>query len=301
MKVDLKEFLIKNLDLAKVDETEEWINSLCPTHKERRRSFGVHKSTLVTKCFVCGNRPLFQVLVEANGVSKIQALSLIRNNLDKDYLDAQRLGVSKKSYLKYKKLKRDRVQGEIEEELRYYNKVYAKYLLDMGFTKDTLKLFKIFYNYDKQLLLFPVFLKGKHIGTMYRNPYATGEYFYSVGFDKTKYVYNIDNIKRGSVVIVLESPKDVAWMYQSGFKNCVSFFGTNYGPEQVAAVKSITNKVILAMDNDRDGRIANKKLFVDFEGLVKYIVDFGKYKDPGDMDSEYIATVFSNPKFCIRL
>jgi len=294
--MDLADFLEKYLGLSGISETEEWVNSYCPTHDERRRSFGVHRRTLVAKCYVCGKMPLYKLIQKVRSISKVEALTLIRKELDRNYTGKGTSVSSGKRNFQSRKVR------ELSEELEYYRGQYAKYMTKhKGFTKEILKEFEIFYNDEDKRLLFPVREGGKLVGMMYRNPFDEGDYWYNDDFDRQKYVYNLDNAERGKTIIIVESPKDVAWMKQAGIANVVSVFGTNFGPKQVKKIKAVTSRVCFAMDNDKGGMEATVNLFKAFVGCIKYRVDLEPYGDPGDMELEEIRKRFVKPKLCFKV
>ena len=297
--MELREFLEKYIKLENVDETDEWVNSLCPTHDERRRSFGVSKKYLICKCYVCGKKPLHKLLQEVRGISKAQALGIIRKDLNRNYKSKN---WSTTGSHNTKELIRKRKLREIGDELKYFSFQYSKYLTrQKGFDKSYLEMFKVFYNDEEQRILFPIYEKKKLVGMMYRNPYDEGGYWYNEGFDRQIYVYNIDNICRGSMVYVVESPKDVVWLCQCGVDTAVAVFGTNFGPEQVRKIKKRTNKVCLVMDNDEAGQRAQGKLFKAFKGCIKYSIDMDGYKDPGDMPKNVVVDRFTLPRLCFKV
>lgn len=297
--MELVDFLVKYLKLENVDETEDWVNSLCPTHSERRRSFGVHKKNLVCKCYVCGKKPLHKLLQEVRSISKVDALNLIRNELNKNYKDVKGASFSKKKIIKATK---ERVIRDLGEELRYYSHQYSKYFTKQkGFDKKILKQFEIFYNDEDKRILFPVRENVTLVGMMYRNPFEEGDYWYNDGFIRQNYVYGIDYTVRGLVVIIVESPKDVAWLYQAGINNAVAIFGTNYGKEQIKKIKNITRKVCIVMDSDDGGRVAQRKLFKEFKDCVKYEIDLDGYKDPGDMPLDILKERFRDHRLCFKV
>jgi DNA primase len=263
-------------------------------HEEKHRSFGVNKHTLLCKCYVCGRMSLYIVLMRVLDIRKIEALNIIRKNLDSDYSDEK-----VESYKK--KLKKRKIDiTPYKEEYEYFQFAYSNYMIKKGFTKKTMNEFEIYYNYEDKNIIFPVFEGGKFVGMMYRKPYDGSDYWYNDGFDKTVYVYNIDKVCKRKVITIVESPKDVAWMYQCGIYNAVSFFGTNFGKEQVNKIRKLSNNFVLGMDNDSEGDKANRLLFKYLKGKNRYRVDYGYAKDPGEMWEKDLTKTFAKTLRCFR-
>jgi DNA primase len=114
---------------------------------------------------------------------------------------------------------------------------------------------------------------------------ADGKYKYPGGFLKSIVVYNLHRLQPGhKLLIVVESPISVWWLYQNGWPNVVSLLGSSLSEEQVKLIASYfvgrKGGIILLLDNDQAGQnclqkclsVLAKRLFVtapDFSHLAK--------------------------------
>ncbi len=83
-------------------------------------------------------------------------------------------------------------------------------------------------------------------------------------FHKKTMIYNIDQaydaIKQQQKVILVEGYFDVIALFQQGITNTVALMGTYLSQEQITVLKKLTNHVVLFMDGDVPGWMAQYKL-----------------------------------------
>lgn len=79
-------------------------------------------------------------------------------------------------------------------------------------------------------------------------------------FDKGSLLYGLDQarnaIRQEDSAVIVEGYMDVLAAHQHGFKNVVASMGTSLTEKQIAAIKSITKNIILALDADAAGDMA---------------------------------------------
>lgn len=82
----------------------------------------------------------------------------------------------------------------------------------------------------------------------------------SAVFDKSGMLYGIDRareaIGRQDVVVIVEGYMDVLTAHQHGMTNVVASMGTSLTEKQVATLRPLTNKLVLALDADAAGDVA---------------------------------------------
>ena len=96
-------------------------------------------------------------------------------------------------------------------------------------------------------------------------------------FDKGSVLYGIDlareEIRRSETAVLVEGYMDVLMAHQSGFKNVVAAMGTALSQEQLAILKPICKRLVLALDPDVAGdRATLRGLEVAKESLDQRVV-----------------------------
>ena len=100
----------------------------------------------------------------------------------------------------------------------------------------------------------------------------------------------------GEVAVILESPLDVARLYTAGIPGGLSSFGAAISDKQMALIIAHADKVIMALDNDRDGMKYSEMMrtlharrinmsFLNYDGIDA--------KDVGEMTDEQIFQAYS--------
>lgn len=123
----------------------------------------------------------------------------------------------------------------------------------------------------------------------YRNTKET------VIFDKSKTVYNINNIKRIKqergldYIIIGEGAMDVIALSKAGFENSGACMGTAITPYHAKLLKRFANKIILCLDGDSAGQKASFRaidILMD-DGLDVRVVTLPDNLDPDEFLKKY--------------
>lgn len=120
---------------------------------------------------------------------------------------------------------------------------------------------------------------GKYINTQDTAVYHKSQVLY--GLDKAKQA-----IRRDGVAVVVEGNMDVIASHQAGVRNVVASSGTAFTAEQLAALKRLTDRLVLSFDMDTAGELAARRsidaaVAAGFEvRLLRLPPDAGK--DPDD-------------------
>ena len=96
-------------------------------------------------------------------------------------------------------------------------------------------------------------------------------------FDKGSVLYGIDlareAIRRSETAVLVEGYMDVLQAHQAGFKNVIATMGTALSPEQLAVLKPLARRLVLALDPDVAGdRATLRGLEVAKEALDSRVV-----------------------------
>lgn len=157
--------------------------------------------------------------------------------------------------------------------------------LSRGYTRDTLKHFRVGITDDGEILIpyYKDFVKPfELLGYQTRVYEPDRRVKNSKGFDKVDYIYNLDYSY--SYVVVVEGQSDVWRLYQHGY-NASALMGSDMSKVQAEKLSKF-DRVYLALDNDAAGRRGTEichyllKNHTDVR-LVPY-----ETKDPGECSSK---------------
>lgn len=103
---------------------------------------------------------------------------------------------------------------------------------------------------------------------------------------------------RGDRIIVVESPLDVARIATCGIDGAVATYGVQVSDTQWRLIRERASAIVLALDNDRPGRLAHHQMRTWSTGSAKLL--FANYrgfrgKDPGDASDIELRRILESP------
>ncbi len=120
-------------------------------------------------------------------------------------------------------------------------------------------------------------------------------------FNKSEVLFGYDKAKQSirgmDFTLIVEGQFDVVMSHQAGYTNTVAVSGTALTPHHVTLLQRLSNRVVLALDNDKAG-IAAVKRAADLmlaRGMDVKVAKMEGGKDPADMVVHDVATF----KHCI--
>ena len=172
----------------------------------------------------------------------------------------------------------------------------SKYFMSRGFSRNTLKHFKIEDCNDKSSTMLhrsiiPVHCdKGREIAYIARSTknYITPKYLFSKNFKKSDYLYNyhraIERVNDKSCVFIVEGQGDVWRLYEAGVYNCMRLFGKDISQQQKnKLLRSGATTLIILTDNDQAGRESKIKIQRNLNRIFNLRFPKMSNKDIGDM------------------
>ena len=181
-------------------------------------------------------------------------------------------------------------------------------------TVDYFKAFERSYGYYQQRAILPSFYHGELTG------YAAIDYLgkekwmelhqetdekkykkvlYPKGFKSGRNLFGYDEVEEGAEYIILvEGPRDMMKLWQLGFKNCVSIYGTNLTLcHNRMLSEKYPQKVIVALDGDDAGILASEKIAGRLVAFFQtYIAIFPRGHDPKTVEPKEVARILQNAK-----
>lgn len=190
-------------------------------------------------------------------------------------------------------------------------------LISAGFTEETLRKFDIGFDTRHGRITFPIFnRRGELVGVsgrtvmgstvrykIYKSEWGIPGY----ELDKSKVVWNIHRVvalrKKQAMpyLILCEGFKAVMWLDQNGHPNTVCVLGTHLSDSQVVQLRSLTERLVLFMDNDKAGILAT---FSALQRVQKHFsVTIARYtpeqsnKSPDDLTQEELNAALESRLF----
>jgi DNA primase len=91
-------------------------------------------------------------------------------------------------------------------------------------------------------------------------------------------------IRNQKSVLLTEGNMDAISLHQNGFANTVALMGVAMSDNQIKTLSNQADKFYLALDNDKAGFEAAKRVNADMmkQGILPYYLNFAPHKDPDD-------------------
>ena len=174
------------------------------------------------------------------------------------------------------------------EDLPEYMHDCREYMLQRGFTAETLNLCGCRYTYQRNYeLIFPMYDNGKFRGWVSRTRIPEvaekRKYLYNEGFRRATTV--VGEYRNCSTVYIVEGYMDRLKLVQLGIPNAVAILGWKASNQQIQRLQAQgIRHVISALDNDDCGRRGTEWLRKHF--VVTRFRYIKGIKDPGDFTAE---------------
>jgi len=270
------ETIISNgLNLVSKNKKYHCPNTYAHKNGDKNPSMSWDKNALHLHCFACG--------------MNIDLYGYYREHLNYTHLDVitDLLGVEDYKNTPMQK-NRDIFKDELEK-IKPITKECIDYISIRGINKQTIDDFKLM-SY-KGSIAFPYYKYESAVGYKTRKPLKDPgkPKMFSVPGSKP-YLFNSQNISKGTELIICEGEFDCMVISQCGYKNVVSVgAGANSMVQLLEQTKEYLNKfeiIILVTDNDVAGTNMDK-IFIDMFGEKIKLIDKKLYKY-NDINEEYV-------------
>jgi len=242
------------------------IRCVNPQHIDRNPSCYIHKDTGIWHCFSCEAKGNLLVLLKIFG----------RNDLIDKYIGGETGDI--KDYVK--QMLKMGVEEEPEDhkvciklpqglDRNFSTPIGAKYLKYLRLRRlrwPIIKSFRLgFTNTDeimRKRIIIPIYEGGKLVGYQGRSikKHPKKKYRFPKGIKTGRVIFNIDNIKGGTVIIT-EGPFDTMMLTQWGY-NSVAILGLNMTPYKVRKlILAGVNSVVVALDSDTGGDDSRDRIY----------------------------------------
>jgi DNA primase len=276
-------------------ETGQELTIYCPFHQNRNTpSFYINRKTGLWQCFnpSCGERGNFKKLFrQITGKAYGKELSVDPVALSMAIERGLRPSF-KEEELSLDSVAIDYDSGSAVTVLRP--------LVERGLSLATLQHFEIGYSEVKNRIVIPV--RNQHfkvVGLIGRAIESSQEprYLYNKGFKRADVLFNIQNAKPFSEVIVVEGSVDAMKVHESGYPNVVATLGSQVSEKQVKMLKSYFDKIIVFSDRDEAGFAMRDAILRSCCGKDISVAEIpADHKDPAELDTKQIQQSLTNKK-----
>jgi len=279
-------------------ESGNEITFYCPFHKNRNTpSFYLNKKTGLWQCFnpSCGEKGNFKKLYrQITGKSYGREVKLdpsaLRNELDRAF----------RPIVPEKEITLDSIALDYDSD--NIKQVLLPFV-ERGLSLDTLSHFEVGFSTGKNRIVIPVRNpQYKVVGLIGRAISNDQEprYLYNTGFKRAIVLFNIQNAKNYSDVIIVEGSVDAMKVHEAGYPNVVASLGAQVSPQQVTMLKKYFDRIIIFSDNDDAGKAMKGAIIKSCCGKELYAAQIPEgYKDPGEMDIQQIKDSITNKQLII--
>jgi len=193
-------------------------------------------------------------------------------------------------------------------KLENYNKIYHPYFRKRKIHKKTVIKYRAGYNKRLKRIIFPIYnINKKVVGLVGRSINNTNPpYLFSKNAPLKEILFGIQNfvLPDNKEVILVEGTLDQVWLYQLGYKNCLSPMMTQFYDSQIELLSFLgVKKVILFFDNDRPGKYFTKfvvgHLIKRFKVFV--ITNYFNCKDAQAMSKKQVDNALRSQKLYIHI
>jgi len=276
--------LLKHMGIKRTIPLTKSVQLCCPYHGETRPSSGIMINyPNWFHCFVCEKKkPLLEFLEYVT-----------KKNPWECYKLAKKYGYNEDDV---SVLKVEDIEPLSEDSLSEFTSELPKWFMKRGLSLATIKEWEICYDECMDRVVFPIRDEyGRLVGMCKRSKKRLPKYTFSKGTLKD-ILYGMNKISEVKFIILVEGFMDKLRLYDLGIKNVAALMGKAMTNGQKEVLLENTDKVVLALDNDKWGKEATHVLIGKLKNEVKLKV--GKYttsaKDPGEFKTKKEVLDFIN-------
>ena len=304
--------LLEHYDFDSIRQDDNMVRACCKIHNgNNKTAFVINIETGLWYCFTggCGGGDVYTLVQKLENVDFKSAVKKVADIFGID-INTLKIKERKPGYLKQindfvkmmkrgkkKELKSFHIKEKIREVVKYKD-----------FKEDTIKHFQLgfvesvnLYKKDGDAytlynrLVFPIIFNGIQVAISFRRIKSKDIPKWShqpVDLNIGDYLYNYDNVKGESNIVITEGITDV-WAFHEVELPAVCVFGSSISNEQYKLLLKTGANLILAFDGDKAGKKATEnaiKMFKNKSNL--YIISFDEGQDPENISREELIELY---------
>lgn len=282
--------LLEELGVVVTNDTDTRIHGLCPMHVERtgkpdrRPSWSMDRDLLVHHCFSCGYKGSLRNLVADVRDTSVLSATVWLRSFALEWLDKQL------QVLRTRPARKE-PQRAFEGPLEGFCDPPDNALRRRQLERFAVSHYGILWDPEDRAWILPI---RQENGTLvgYQRKKRQRVLNHPPKLRKRETLFGIDRFEEGDTAVLVESPLDVVRLYGEGITGGLSSYGVHVSDVQMELLVDCARDIVLALDNDKDGRIQTaalvRKLWRRPVRLQVVNYDGVSAKDVGEMSSEEI-------------
>lgn len=251
------EGLLDEIGIRLGRSTDHEVYGYCPGHEERLgrkdrspTTWSVRRDTGYHFCFSCGyGGRLEELVIDQRGGSVWGAFSLMRSY----GIDPSNIDDLPDSFYDRRRRSKPSAAHLHESDLDRFVDPPPKALRSRHLLPSSAREYGVRWDAGERCWITPIRLVGGALlGWQAKNKRFFNNYPEKVA--KSTTLFGIDRLENDVTAILVESPLDVCRIHTAGFNGGVSSYGVYVTDDQMRMLLSVTTEVIIALDNDDNGR-----------------------------------------------
>ncbi len=270
---------LTNGKLSKIEKKAGQVVISCPYHSESIPSCYVNEDG-IWHCFSCQESGKLPKLIgECFDADEKYGKQWLVSNYVGDVL------VEHKENLFDDNLFEDKKEEFLDESILDKYEDWHPYLDKRHLDKDICRLFKVKYDAEKEMIVFPVWDEHNRLYMLTRR--SVNDKTFHIDYNKEKPVYLLNYIIKKGIpeVTVCESQINALTCYGFGYP-AIAMFGTGTDYQYKILNKSGIRFYHLAFDGDDAGRKATKKFIDNITNAFIDVIMIPEHKDVNDLTQE---------------
>lgn len=262
----------------------------CPGHlrlvgkEDNDPSWSVNVQTGVHNCFACGFRgPFAAVVREILDLPSNEADAWVRSRGSLERIEQLLTG----GYID-ELMHKQQARTITEADLALCVPPPADVLATRYIKPESAAAFGVLYDRVEDCWITPIRDPDTHALWGWQEKAVVDRYFRNRPrhVEKSRTLFGLDQPNPGRTAVLIEAPLDTCVVHSAGIPGALSSFGAGVSDAQMQLILERFDTLILALDNDVDGRKHTEQVYRDWHRrlpilVMPYLV---KVKDPGEMD-----------------
>lgn len=252
--------ILKALDINAREKGNEW-KATCPDHynrlgkMDRKPSWSINNDTGLFNCFSCGfSGTLVDLVMYVTEMSLWEAYRWLRD----EGFQTLEIQVRDDAAVVETETALTNLMETFEDEWYLFPRPPKRARVSRHITRDSCEHYDLRWNDGGWCIPIKTY-RSALLGYQWkRNSIVDNR---PEDMKKSETLFGIDTFPGGDVAVLLESPLDAARLWCCGYDGGLAAFGVYVSNDQLSLITSFTDRVIVALDNDVQGRLQSRELY----------------------------------------
>lgn len=291
--------VLAELQIPVIREGDKEIRCKCPAHAERTGNqdsvgdWSVNRDTGEHFCFSCsfGGSSVVSLAAYVLQINIAEAGRWVRERglSDLEMVTYDDAGFEKRRS-KRRALRIAEQETIDDAHLAIFDEVPDCMLHERLLDRDAVDLYEVAWSQEENAWVLPIRMPDESLlGYQLKTPTEVRNH--PTGMLKSLTLFGIDKWRAERLGYLVESPLDAVRLFSAGYVGAVASFGAAVSTEQMGILVEYFDRLVVAMDNDKAGFIANNKIWQGYRqrlqlSFINY--DRTQAKDVGEMSDRQI-------------